>query len=160
MLILPIAGKTIRHLVYENRQIELLLGYLTRPLTWIPESGAAWRDSIHQVVLSNTRNLEWLGWLVYGVIPVAIALVLALWLKRAGNRGKNGRSYARWSLFYTAWVFFLLNFGFFNFSWPWKPLEEWTGRTPNATLFAISLLGITLITLLYGHRQPKQGRSA
>lgn len=119
IVVLPIAGKTIRHIVYGTQHIE-------------PD----------------------LGWLVYGVIPVALALVLALVLYFAGNQGQSGRQFARWTLLFTAWVFFLLNFAFFEFSWPWVPLDQWTDRTPNTVLFTIALFGITLVTLLYGWRKP------
>ncbi len=155
IVILPIAGKTIRHLVYETNQTELLLAHLIKPIRHFPDVGPQWSEAIAAFVLSNPRYLELLGWLVYGVLPVSLALVLALVLRKHSLTGQTGRSYARWSLLFAAWVFFCLNFAFFQFSWPWKPLDQWTGRTPNATLFLVSVLSITAVTLLYGWRDPK-----
>lgn len=154
IVMLPIAGKTIKHLVYDHPQIEQLLSVLTRPLLLIPDNGIAWRDSITTFITGNPNNLKALGWAVYGIIPVGLALVLALILLRQGRRGQTGRSFARWALLLSVWTYFCLNFGFFEFAWPWAPLDEWTGRTPNAILFTISLVGITLITLCYGWKPP------
>ena len=155
IVMLPIAGKTIRHLVYDNPQTELLLAHLTKPLNYLPDFGPQWHQSITTLMLSHPRYLELLGWTVYGILPVGLAILLALLLKRTGIREGTGRSYARWTLLFSAWVFFGLNFAFFDFSFPWKPITEWTSRTPNTMLFLISLLGITLVTLTYGFKTAR-----
>ena len=160
IVILPIAGKTVRHLVYETQQIELLLTQFTAPIRALPNVGPQWGDAITSFILSSPRTLELFGWLVYGIIPVTIALVLAFVLKRSGDRGRSGRHFARWNLLFTAWVFFCLNFAFFHFPWPWHSLEEWTGRTPNAAIFTLALASITLTTLFYGHRYEHHKTSA
>ncbi len=152
IVILPIAGKTIRHLVFDNPKMDQLLAVLAYPLNKLsPDT----HTSVVQFVSETPARLAALGWIVYGVIPVGLALLIALRQVKAARTGQTGRSFARWALLFSAWVYFCLNFGFFEFSWPWAPLEEWTGRTPNATLFAISLLGITLVTLCYGWRPPR-----
>ncbi|MDA7866829.1 hypothetical protein N9B57_02725 [Verrucomicrobia bacterium] len=120
IVILPIAGKTIRQLVYGTKQIE-----------------------------------EPLGWAVYGVVPVVLALIIALIQIYRSKHGQTGRNFARWALLYAAWAFFCLNFAFFDFSWPWAPLEDWTGRTPNAAIFGVCLIVITLMTLVYGWRSAR-----
>ncbi|MBL9129426.1 MAG: hypothetical protein JNL97_17370, partial [Verrucomicrobiales bacterium] len=96
--LLPIAGKTLRQLVYE------------------------------QPTLSPTP-----GWLLYGIGPVAVALVLALRLARAPDAADaRGRTF-RVGLGFATLVYFALNYAFFRFPWPWA---TWTARTPNAIVFA------------------------
>ena len=152
IVILPIAGKTIRQLVYNEPQTEALLARLGKAIEWIPNVGAQWSRSLVETIGASPQYLKALGWIAYGAIPVGLALIVALLLFRQGQRGQSGRSFARWALLFSAWTYFCLNFAFFEFSWPWAPLDQWTSRTPNASLFAISLLGITLTTLFYGYR--------
>ena len=120
IVMLPIAGKTIRQLVYGTQQIEVQM-----------------------------------GWILYGVVPIVLAVIIALIQIHRSKRGQTGRNFARWALLFSAWVYFCLNFAFFEFSWPWAPLEDWTGRTPNAAIFSACLIFITLMTLVYGWRTAK-----
>ncbi len=101
--LLPIAGKTIRELVYQASAIG-------------PEA----------------------GWTVYFAIPV-LASVVALWLAI-----RAGRDSLRGALLLSTWLYFLLNFAFFRYPWPW---ESWTRRTPNGIIFALCAVGLTILSL-------------
>jgi hypothetical protein len=114
---LPIAGKTIRNLVYESQTIGI-----------IP------------------------GWLLYGVLPLAITTFAAIWFARRIGRGFSGREFTRRALLLSAWLYFGLNYAFFRFPWPW---EKWTGRTPNAIAFTICIVGLSLACVLVGRRSRK-----
>jgi hypothetical protein len=92
------------------------------------------------------------GWSLLFVLPVVILTITAVYLARRGLHGDNGQSFERWSLLLTSWTYFVLNYGFFRFPWPWEPP---TNRTPNAIAFAICLLFLTLACLFYRSRsQP------
>ena len=56
----------------------------------------------------------------------------------------DAAAYARPALLTAAWTYFLLNFAFFDFPWPW---QSWTVRTPNALAFAVCVAGLTLAVL-------------
>jgi len=47
-------------------------------------------------------------------------------------------------LLFGAWMFFLLNFAFFDYPWPWQP---WTGRTPSALVYVVCLAGLSWLAL-------------
>ena len=119
--LVPIAGKTIRDLVYEQHRIELLT-----------------------------------GWIFFGVVPVLLTTVAALWLARQVGRELSGREFARRALLLNAWLYFGLNFAFFNFPWPW---QKWTSRTPNALAFTVCVLGLTIACFTIGRRMPSAPQS-
>ncbi|MCE2861843.1 MAG: hypothetical protein RIR76_896 [Verrucomicrobiota bacterium] len=101
--LLPIAGKMIRHLVYET-------------------------PAINPVA----------GWFFYGILPLAVIVLVAARLER--RPPADAAAWAQVALPTAAWIYFALNFAFFDFPWPWEP---WTVRTPNAVAFAICLAGLT-----------------
>jgi hypothetical protein len=116
--LVPVAGKTIRNLVYESQVIGL-----------VP------------------------GWLLYGFLPLVITTGAALWFARQMDRGFSGREFTRRALLLSAWLYFGLNYAFFRFPWPW---QKWTGRTPNAIVFTICVVGLTIACLTIGRRrQPR-----
>ncbi len=47
-------------------------------------------------------------------------------------------------LLLATWMYFLLNFAFFRWPWPWA---AWTIRTPNALIFAVCTLGLTVASV-------------
>jgi hypothetical protein len=103
---LPIAGKTIRELVYRQQAIDA-----------VP------------------------GWLLYGVLPVGLVTLVAVRFAWQSGRAAEARSYLRASLLLATWLYFGLNYAFFRFPWPW---EAWTSRTPNAQVFSLCALGLTV----------------
>ena len=86
------------------------------------------------------------GWVFLFVLPMIVMIVAAVVLARRGGRGASGQSFARWSLLLTSWLYFLLNFAFFRFPWPW---DEPTSRTPSAIVFAVCLFLLTTATVTY-----------
>lgn len=120
IIAVPIAGKTVRQLCYNEDPpaIELTMGVLA-----------------------------------YIVLPLVLLTLLAVLLARRGEFGEMARPFARWSLLLATWVYFWLNFAFFHYPWPWIPVEEWTGRTPNGLVFAVCAMTLTLATLAYGWRK-------
>lgn len=124
IVMIPIAGKSLRQLVYRE-----------------PPELATWPI---------------VGWPLYLILPLVITTVLALHFARAA-RQSGGRqetesttpkpkSFARRfqavGLFATTWLYFGLNYAFFHFPLPWK---EWSGRTPNAILFFVFAIGLTIL---------------
>ena len=116
---LPIAGKTLRKLAYENGDIAL-----------VP------------------------GWLCYLILPLTLTLAVAVWLALRSRRDVLARTELRLALLLTTWLYLSLNFGFFQFPWPWQP---WTSRTPNALIFALCALGLTVCALWYGRSRRGAG---
>lgn len=108
--LVPIVGKTVRNLVYDEAAIA--------PIT---------------------------GWIVYLIVPLLLAAAAAFWLGRSATHRRTGTEFARRALLLNAWMYFCLNYAFFRFPWPWA---EWTGRTPNAIVFTICVLGLTAAALM------------
>lgn len=78
------------------------------------------------------------GWLVYAGLPVAVSVAACVRLAR--RTPADAAAYARPALLTAAWTYFLLNFAFFGFPWPWQP---WTVRTPNALAFTLCVAALT-----------------
>lgn len=85
-----------------------------------------------------------LGWGLLVVIPLGLALAVALQLVRRGRAGQPAVRFAATGLLLTTWLYFSLNFAFFRWPWPWA---EWTKRTPNALIFAVCAVGLTVAAL-------------
>ena len=111
VLVLPIAGKTVRELVYKEAAIEV-----------VP------------------------GWILYFIIPMAAAVLISIRLKGLSDTGADGRRLGRLLLLSGAWCFFLLNFAFFHFPWPW---QQWTGRTPSGLIYLVCISALTAATIWY-----------
>lgn len=104
--LLPIAGKTLRNLVYEQAT-------LPQPV----------------------------GWMLYVIIPLGAATGVALWLaKRRASPARAG-AWLGPVLLANTWLYFALNFAFFQFPWPW---QTWTTRTPNAVIYTACALALTV----------------
>ncbi len=103
--LMPIAGKTLRNLGYEDGAISI--------------AG---------------------GWLLYVIIPMALAFAAVAWYGREANRKRGAQGFASGALLFCGWMYFLLNYAFFRFPWPW---EKWTGRTPNAIVFMVCIAALT-----------------
>ncbi len=84
------------------------------------------------------------GWLVYLVIPMLVMFIAALWLERRGRLGMSSRRMASVGLLLTGWLVFSLNHAFFDFPSLWAPVEEWGGRTPNALIFTVCIVCLTI----------------
>lgn len=113
LVALPIAGKTLRQLVYQRELVA---------------EGAGWI------------------WLV--VVPLTSLLFFAI--VAAGKGGKHHEPtvsrnlFVRCAVILTTWVYFWLNFAFFESPWPWNPS---TSRTPSAWIFVVCGFGLTIAAL-------------
>jgi hypothetical protein len=106
---LPIAGKTLRRMHYEENTIGMVA-----------------------------------GWAVYLVIPLLIATVVALMLAKHWNRRPSALVFSRGALLIATWLYFGLNFAFFDYPWPWEP---WTGRTPGGIAYLVYSVVLTVVAL-------------
>ena len=95
------------------------------------------------------------GWIIFLLIPMAVTLIAAIMFARWSHR-QSGRSFSRWCLLLVTWLYFLLNFAFFELPWPWQP---WTGRTPHGLVFAFCAFGLTAGCLFYGRSKSSSRTS-
>ena len=119
---------------------------LVFPVTALPIAGKTIRELAYK---PDGIGVMW-GWVLYGFLPMAVMAGAAVWFARQLGRELSGREFARRSLLLSAWFYFVLNYAFFCFPWPW---EKWTARTPNAIAFTVCLVGLTLACLLVGRRR-------
>jgi hypothetical protein len=106
---LPIAGKTVRQLSYEETSMSPIAGYA-----------------------------------IYLVLPLMVATGTALWLARQPHRRPSSRTFSRWALLMTTWLYFGLNYAFFHFPWPW---QTWTSRTPNGIVYVVCSIVLTVVAV-------------
>ena len=113
------------------------------PLTLLPIAGKTLRMLVYQ---SGDPVSPAVGWLVFFILPLALAAVLAVWFLRKAKPAGGHPCFIRAALLFNVWMYFGLNFAFFGYPLPWR---EWTGRTPNAVLFFIAAAGLTLTALFF-----------
>jgi len=123
--LLPIAGKTVRSLVFESKVLE-------------------WPH----------------GWAYCLIIPMSVAFAFSMFWSDKPRLFRPGRAFCRTLLLLNAWMYYLLNFAFFHFPWPWAPFEAWTSRSPNNLIFTVCLIGLTAGALLISPGQdPGKSRA-
>jgi len=103
--------------------------------------------TLRELAYRNTAISRPLGWLVLVAIPLAVMLLIAVWLGRRGEQGDSAGRFASVGLLSTTWLYFGLNFAFFRLPWPWK---VWTGRTPSGIIFTVCALCLTIAAIVYG----------
>jgi len=113
------------------------------PLTLLPIAGKTLRMLVYQ---SGDPVSPAVGWLVFFILPLALAAVLAVWFLRKAKPAGGHPCFIRAALLFNVWMYFGLNFAFFGYPLPWR---EWTGRTPNAVLFFIAAAVLTLAALFF-----------
>ena len=102
--------------------------------------------TLRQLAYQERAISEGAAWLIY---------FAGCWSRgRAGARphpvdfqaqGKEDSStFLRIALLLSTWTYFLLNYAFFRFPFPWS---EWTGRTPNGIIFTVYAAGLTLLAI-------------
>ena len=116
------------------------------PVTLFPIAG----KTIRQLVYGESSINPIMGWTVYGIIPLTIVTVVAFWFARQATTKHSGYHFTRIGLLLSTWVYFLLNYAFFHFPWPWA---QWTGRTPNGIIFTVCAVGLTFAALIGGRRK-------
>lgn len=133
--LLPIAAKTLRRLAYQQTQ--------------------------------ETQLAPVAGWTLYLIVPLLLMTALSIYFVRSAQTGTKHntanenatgtatvnatRQFLAISLLASIWVYFTLNFAFFQFPWPWG---TWTQRTPNAIAFTICAVGLTLFALSERRNPP------
>ncbi|MFH1737828.1 MAG: hypothetical protein ABIH23_02385, partial [bacterium] len=110
------------------------------PVTLLPIAG----KTVYELVYQKSAIDPTLGWLVYLVIPLFLAIAAAVRFGRQPATRQTGRDFARFALLLNTWVYFYLNYAFFRYPWPWA---DWTGRTPNGIIFTVCALGLTAAAL-------------
>ena len=109
------------------------------PITLLPIAGKTLR------ALADPTNPS-VSWLAYLILPMLLAVTLAVWFARKAKPAGEHPAFIRSTLLFCTWIYFGLNYAFFGFPWPW---EAWGGRTPNAVLFFIAAMGLTLTALFF-----------
>jgi hypothetical protein len=125
---------------------------ITMPVVLIPIAGKTVRTLVYQEATISPAA----GWLLYFVLPVSVALIMCVKLKRLSDKGADGSWLGTHILIVGAWSFFLLNFAFFRFPWPW---QEWTSRTPSGIIYLICIVTLTLSAVWTGRRDKNFSRS-
>ncbi len=118
------------------------------PITLIPIAG----KTVLQLAYGQETVTPGVGWTVYFVVPMLVALGCAIWTGARHEKSEPSAAALRVILLVNVWVYFLLNYAFFNFPWPWA---EWTGRTPNGIIFTLCAVGLTLLASVSGGRARK-----
>ena len=124
---------------------------LSLPLLALPIAGKTLRQLSYETTLVSPA----VGWIFLVVVPLAITLIAALSFVWAGQRRQSGRSFTRRTLLLLTWLYFALNYLFFEWPGPWK---DPTNRSPSAAIFLVCALVITVATLMYGARGTENER--
>lgn len=121
--------------------------YLTIfPVTLLPIAG----KTVVNVAIEDQYLSPALGFTVFVILPMLVALGLAFWFERRARAGQTSTGLTAPALLYAAWMYFLLNYAIFRFPWPW---DAWTGRTPNALVFIVCLAVLTVLALAARERR-------
>lgn len=116
------------------------------PITLLPIAG----KTIQQLVYEQPAIPPVVGWVLYGILPLAIATTCAFRLASRACAGAPAEPSLRLSLALATVLYFGLNYAFFRFPWPWS---TWTSRTPNALVF--TACAIALLTLAWRTRDSE-----
>jgi hypothetical protein len=126
---------------------------MTLPAVVLPIAGKTLREMSYKTDQIPVVT----GWLLFILLPLGL-LAAAAWLSaQRGRQGEEGGAFARRGLLLTSWVFFWLNFGFFQFPWPWGTP---TYRSSSALAFTLCLVGLTAAALQYRRKAPGAGAPA
>lgn len=110
--------------------------FLILPVTAVPILG----KTVRQLVYQEPSVPAWLGWVLYGVIPLIGVTFLAVRWAQSDRRARPAAEVLRPCLLVATWLYFSLNFAFFHFPWPWS---AWTSRTPNSLVYWICAFGLS-----------------
>lgn len=122
-------------------------GWLMFPITLLPIAG----KTLNQLSYEGTFVSRPVGWMLLLVVPMAVALRAAGLPHRCETAGLDAGVFARRGLLVAVWTYWGLNFAFFHLPWPW---QAWTVRTPNAILFTLAAVALTL----FAARRPTSSR--
>lgn len=120
------------------------------PIIMMPIAGKTLRQIGYREENSIPLAAEWL---IYLILPLAVMIAAAVWFKKQSESGQDGFAFSRQTLLLCGWMYFLINYAFFHFPWPWA---EWTSRTPNGICFTICIIGITLAATVFARQRTKE----
>ena len=115
--------------------------FLALPIVALPIAGKTVRQLCYDTDFAQRQS----GWLLLFALPMMLTLAAAVLFARRAGRGHSAAGFSRWALWLTAWLFFWLNFAFFELPWPWEPA---TYRTPSAIVFFACACLLTLLCVL------------
>lgn len=118
------------------------------PITLLPIAGKTLRQLSYREESASVP----FGWIVYFVVPMIVAVAAAVYLAKRGLKDEDARTDGTVLALGAVWMYFLLNFAFFHFPWPWA---EWTGRTPSGIIYVVFSVAISCIVLLNVRRGPR-----
>ncbi len=98
----------------------------------------------HLVYGENPEYSIAVGWVLFAIIPLSVALVTAVHLLTKGTQKQSAKAFAALGLLMTVIIYFGFNTAFFNFAWPWQP---WTARTPSQTIFGFCSIVLSLTAI-------------
>jgi len=110
---------------------------LMLPVTALPIAG----KTLRQLAYKEHAIAVVPGWALYLALPLAVTTAAAVIFARPSARHREARTFLRTTLLLATWLYFGLNYAFFLFPWPWS---AWTSRTPNAVVFALCAIGLTV----------------
>lgn len=123
------------------------------PLTLIPIAGKTVQNLVYEASAIGPP----LGWFLYLGLPMLISLWLAYRSIVSAETGEDsGYSFLWRAVLANTWIYFLLNFAFFRYPFPWS---EWTSRTPNGILFTIAAVGLTLMVYFSSKEEAPRSRA-
>ncbi|MBL8851945.1 MAG: hypothetical protein JNG89_19890 [Planctomycetaceae bacterium] len=111
---IPITGKTVRNLIYEE----------------------------HAVLFGSEEFTPFAGWMLYIVLPLLLAGSVAIYFAR--RRSESAQSFLSNGLLFCTWLYFALNFAFFRFPWPWEEWTGRTPNALVFVVFALGLTTLAL----------------
>ena len=123
--------------------------FLLLPVTAVPIAGKTFREMVIKTPTVSTP----VGIVVFLVIPIAMTALLACWWSRPSQQTRPAVRFAPWLLLVVTWLYFGLNFAFFQFPFPWN---AWTTRTPNAIFYFIAACCLTILSVTHIRRSTAQ----
>jgi hypothetical protein len=113
------------------------------PTVAAPIAGKTFR---HLVIQSQELSPT-VGWTVLIELPMFFMFAGACFLLWRQRKGQRADTFAAVGLTLSTLCYFRLNTLFFRGAWPWL---EWTGRTPNQTIFSVFTLTLITAALVKG----------
>ena len=119
------------------------------PLTMIPIAG----KTIRALAPNNGDANVAIVAMCYGVVPVMVGMAFAMWAGQDSRHDREGHAFVRCSLLIAVWTFFLLNYAFWGYPWPWNGPNGWF---TNGLLYYVSLVGLTLLVWISGSWKKRE----
>lgn len=91
------------------------------------------------------------GWILVGLGFAALVLTANHLARQASKEPGNQSAHVGEILIAVTWLYFVLNFAFFQFPWPWN---NWTLRTPSALVFTVCATVLSLAALKALRQRP------